>query len=192
MWHKSQQVSLWFDLFVFIQSSFPRLSLVVKGWPSSPQLVLVSAAVMVIENSIRTRLSELVSLSMFKSSENNNRDSRRQPDLGSLAASRQHHNQKLVANQSDETFVSNQSTAKLLKVNNSELTNKLKHFVASHCTSAPPSPCCNLSWSPGPYRAAFYILLQYILQIHIRRERCGEVDMTEFLFLCFSHKNVRV
>ena len=150
MWHKSQQVSLWFDLFVFIQSSFPRLSLVVKGWPSSPQLVLVSAAVMVIENSIRTRLSELVSLSMFKSSENNNRDSRRQPDLGSLAASRQHHNQKLVANQSDETFVSNQSTAKLLKVNNSELTNKLKHFVASHCTSAPPSPCCNLSWNPGP------------------------------------------
>ena len=140
-------ILLWFNLFVFIQSSFLRLSLVIKGWPFCPKLVLVTAAVMVIENSIRTRLSELVSLSMFKSSENNNRESRRQPDLGSLAASRHHHNQKLVANQSDETFVSNQSTAKLLKVNNSELTNKLKHFVASHC-SAPPRPCCNLSWSP--------------------------------------------
>ena len=63
---------------------------------------------MVIENSIRTRLSEIVNLNLFKSSENNN----------VRKSSQSKHNQKLVANPSEETFVSNQSTAKLLKVIN--------------------------------------------------------------------------
>ena len=68
---------------------------------------------MVIENSIRTRLSEIVNLNLFKSSENNN----------VRKSSQSKHNQKLVTNPSEETFVSNQSTAKLLKVIN---INKLK------------------------------------------------------------------
>ena len=63
---------------------------------------------MVIENSIRTRLSEIVNLNLFKSSENNN----------VRKSSQSKHNQKLVTNPSEETFVSNQSTAKLLKVIN--------------------------------------------------------------------------
>ena len=63
---------------------------------------------MVIENSIRTRLSEIVNLNLFKSSENNN----------VRKSTQSKHNQKLVTNPSEETFVSNQSTAKLLKVIN--------------------------------------------------------------------------
>ena len=63
---------------------------------------------MVIENSLRTRLTEIVSLSMFKSSENNNVRVR-----GTQNAVQK---QKLVGNPSEETFVSNKSTVKLLTV----------------------------------------------------------------------------
>jgi len=61
---------------------------------------------MVIENSLRTRLTEIVSLSMFKTSENNNVRVR-----GTQNAVQK---QKLVGNPSEETFVSNKSTVKLL------------------------------------------------------------------------------
>ena len=75
----------------------------------SIQIILTHGGLtMVIENSIRTRLSEIVNLNLFKSSENNN----------VRKSSQSKHNQKLVANPSEETFVSNQSTAKLLKVIN--------------------------------------------------------------------------
>ena len=74
---------------------------------------------MVIENSIRTRLSEIVNLNLFKSSDNNN----------VRQSSQSKHNQKLVANPSEETFVSNQSTAKLLKVKKYN-NNKLKHLFS--------------------------------------------------------------
>ena len=63
---------------------------------------------MVIENSLRTRLTEIVSLSMFKTSENNNVRVR-----GTQNAVQK---QKLVGNPSEETFVSNKSTVKLLTV----------------------------------------------------------------------------
>ena len=74
----------------------------------SIQILTHVGLTMVIENSIRTRLSEIVNLNLFKSSENNN----------VRKSSQSKHNQKLVANPSEETFVSNQSTAKLLKVIN--------------------------------------------------------------------------
>ena len=62
---------------------------------------------MVIGNSLRTRLSEIVNLNIFKESEYNNNC---QKDKIIGKANRK---QKLSP---EETFVSNQSTAKLLKV----------------------------------------------------------------------------